>query len=72
MTLYNNRNGKAVVETKSEVCLGCHMNIPPQLFNDVKKNEEIVICAYCNRILYYVEEIAKDAKEDKGKKKGAK
>lgn len=53
MTLYNNRGGKAVVETKSEICLGCNMNIPPQLFNDIKSNEEILTCSYCSRILYY-------------------
>jgi predicted nucleic acid-binding Zn-ribbon protein len=52
-SLYKTRGGKAVVETKNEVCLGCHLNIPPQLFNDIKKNEDIITCSYCKRILYY-------------------
>jgi predicted nucleic acid-binding Zn-ribbon protein len=29
------------------------MNIPPQLFVEIKKNEKIIQCPQCNRILYW-------------------
>ncbi|HDH06233.1 MAG TPA: hypothetical protein ENH01_11115 [Nitrospirae bacterium] len=52
MTLLN-RSGLAVVPAKNEVCLGCNYNIPPQLYNDIKKNDGIYSCFYCKRFLYY-------------------
>jgi len=45
--------GLAVIEVKDEICQGCNMNIPPQLFVELKKNEEIYNCPHCRRILYY-------------------
>lgn len=45
--------GTAVVEAKNEICQGCNMNIPPQLYVELKKNEEILNCPQCRRILYY-------------------
>ena len=42
-----------VVEAKGEICQGCNMNIPPQLFVELKKNEEIVHCPQCRRIIYF-------------------
>lgn len=55
MNLLNRFGDKAVAETKNEVCLGCNTNIPPQLFNDIKKNDDIYHCFYCKRYLYYRE-----------------
>ena len=46
-------NGVAVTEAKGEICQGCNMNIPPQLFVEIKKNEEIICCPQCRRILYF-------------------
>jgi uncharacterized protein len=50
--------GHAVNEVKEEICQGCNMNIPPQLFVEIKKNEEIYHCPHCRRILYYRENTA--------------
>lgn len=47
------RKGLAVVEAKGEICRGCNMNIPPQLFVEIKKNDKIIQCPQCNRILYW-------------------
>ncbi|TAL26927.1 MAG: hypothetical protein EPN94_02265 [Nitrospirae bacterium] len=47
--------GLAVVEAKDEICQGCNMNIPPQMFVEIKKNEEINQCPQCRRILYWKE-----------------
>ncbi len=48
----------ALVEAKDEICQGCHMNIPPQLFVEIKKCEKIIQCPQCNRILYWMPEDA--------------
>ncbi len=45
--------GLAVVEAKNEICQGCNLHIPPQMFVELKKNEEITLCPQCRRILYY-------------------
>lgn len=45
-----------IVETKDGVCLGCYMRLPPQLYNEVLKRKEIIICPSCQRILYYKDE----------------
>jgi predicted nucleic acid-binding Zn-ribbon protein len=54
--LIEKRSGLAVVNVKNGTCLGCFMNIPPQLFIEVMKNSEALTCPSCNRILCYEEE----------------
>jgi len=54
-TLKERRNGIAVVLVRNEGCQGCYVNIPPQLYNEVKKNKEIIMCPNCQRILYWDE-----------------
>lgn len=51
--LRSKRNGLAVVGVENAVCLGCHMNIPPQLYNELLKEEKIISCPSCQRIIYY-------------------
>jgi len=46
-------NAVAVTEVRDEICQGCHMNIPPQLFVEIKKNDKLIQCPQCRRILYY-------------------
>lgn len=55
--LLNIHRGLAVNEVKEEICQGCNMNIPPQLFVEIKRNEEIYNCPHCRRFLYYKERI---------------
>jgi len=55
ISLLETHNGIAVTEVRNEICQGCNMNIPPQLFVEIKKNEEIIHCPQCRRILYYKE-----------------
>jgi hypothetical protein len=35
------------------LCLGCRLQIPPQLVAQVKRSEELLVCPYCHRILYW-------------------
>jgi len=52
-TLKDKRQGVGVVNVKQETCQGCFMHIPPQMFIEVQKNNEIIRCPNCNRILYF-------------------
>jgi predicted nucleic acid-binding Zn-ribbon protein len=49
------RNGVAVVSARSAVCSGCNMNLPPQLYNELQRSEELICCPNCSRILYWDE-----------------
>jgi predicted nucleic acid-binding Zn-ribbon protein len=51
--LKEKRNGIAIVLVKNEGCQGCYVNIPPQMYNEVQKNKEIILCPNCHRILYW-------------------
>jgi predicted nucleic acid-binding Zn-ribbon protein len=48
------RNGIAVAEAREGVCSICHVRLRPQVFNMVRRNDEIVQCDSCQRILYFV------------------
>ena len=45
--------GVAVVAVWKEVCDGCHMSIPPQLYNQLQKMVMLTTCPNCNRIIYW-------------------
>jgi predicted nucleic acid-binding Zn-ribbon protein len=48
------RNGIAVAEARGGICTICHVRLRPQIFNTVRRNEQILQCDSCNRILYFV------------------
>ncbi|HUH66008.1 MAG TPA: C4-type zinc ribbon domain-containing protein [Syntrophales bacterium] len=60
-TIKGRRNGVAVVSVWKEVCAGCHMNIPPQLYIELQKSEELLSCPNCNRIIFWVNQGEADA-----------
>lgn len=45
--------GSAVANVQDQVCLGCFMNIPPQLYIEVQRGNQLILCPQCSRILYY-------------------
>jgi predicted nucleic acid-binding Zn-ribbon protein len=51
--IFARRGGMAVVAVTDSICQGCFMNIPPQLSNEIRKNERLNLCPSCHRILYY-------------------
>jgi predicted nucleic acid-binding Zn-ribbon protein len=53
--IIRNKGGRGIVAIKGGVCMGCHMILPAQFANMVRKQEEIVFCPYCSRILFYEE-----------------
>ena len=52
-TIKGKRNGLAVVSVWKEVCGGCHMNIPPQLYIELQRSTDLLSCPNCNRIIYW-------------------
>jgi hypothetical protein len=55
--LLGTKAGIAISEARGESCSGCYMSIPPQVFVNVKKNENIISCPNCGRILFFKETI---------------
>ncbi len=47
------RNGLAIVPVTGGVCRGCFMNIPPQLYNDLMKEDKLISCPTCYRIMFH-------------------
>jgi hypothetical protein len=52
-TTARGRKGVAVAEAKDGLCTICHVRLRPQVFNEVRKNESIIQCDSCRRILYF-------------------
>lgn len=50
------RNGVAVARAREERCQECNVRIRPQIFQDIRRNDHIIQCDSCKRILYYVPE----------------
>jgi len=50
----SHRQGIAVAEAKDGICTICHVRLRPQMFNEVRRNDAIVQCERCQRILYFV------------------
>ena len=50
--LLDRRQGIAVVEARNGTCLGCNMQLPPQLFNSLFTASEVQSCPHCNRLLF--------------------
>ncbi len=49
----NAGRGVAVVSVWKEICDGCHMAIPPQLYNELQKSKTLLTCPNCSRIIYW-------------------
>lgn len=50
------RDGLAMVGVTRGVCFGCYMNVPPQLYNELLREDKLHICPTCNRLLYHCPE----------------
>jgi predicted nucleic acid-binding Zn-ribbon protein len=45
--------GSAVAEARDEMCQLCHVKLRPQMYMDIKRNDGILECPSCSRILYF-------------------
>lgn len=53
--LLNNKKDRVVVPIENRVCSGCHIALTPQHENLVRKQDHLVFCEHCSRILYWQE-----------------
>lgn len=51
--LRERKMGIALSPVTKSVCQTCHMNIPPQKFNELVRGSELMTCPHCNRIMYW-------------------
>lgn len=49
------RRETAVVEARDGHCTVCHVRLRPQVYNQIRLNEELIRCDSCGRLLYYVQ-----------------
>ena len=54
--LREQRRGQALAEARDGSCLGCNMNLPPQLYNSLFKGDDLHFCPHCQRILFLRQE----------------
>jgi predicted nucleic acid-binding Zn-ribbon protein len=48
------RKGQAMAEARDGLCTVCHVRLRPQVFNEARRNEQLIQCDSCTRILYFV------------------
>ncbi len=61
--LLNSRKGMAVVGIKNSTCQGCCLTLPPQLLQEVRRNDRVLTCSHCHRILYWSGETLQSVSE---------
>ena len=52
------RKGLAMAEARDGLCTVCHVRLRPQIFNQARRNESLIQCDSCSRILYFVPQAA--------------
>lgn len=49
------RQGVALAPVKDGICMACHVQIPPQQFNELQKVDRVMSCPTCHRMLYWAD-----------------
>jgi predicted nucleic acid-binding Zn-ribbon protein len=47
------RKDHPLAAVRNGICTGCRLQIPPQLIAQVKRSEDLHVCPYCRRMLYW-------------------
>jgi uncharacterized protein len=47
------RKDQPLAAVRDGICAGCRLQIPPQLIAQVKRSQDLHVCPYCRRILYW-------------------
>jgi predicted nucleic acid-binding Zn-ribbon protein len=53
-TVARRGNGVAMAEAREGICTICHVRLRPQVFNTIRRNDELIQCDSCLRILYFI------------------
>jgi predicted nucleic acid-binding Zn-ribbon protein len=51
--ILSRRGGLAVVAVRDGTCQGCRMRVPPQLYNQIQRNDQVILCPSCQRMLHW-------------------
>ncbi len=51
--ILRNKHGQAIVRIAHRMCTGCHLKLIAQEINDSMRDDQIVTCSNCGRILYW-------------------
>lgn len=51
--IFSNKPDVAMVSIVNSACCGCHMKLPPNVINEVRKERRLVVCDNCSRILFW-------------------
>ena len=56
------RKGRAMSEVRGEKggtgkCSACNMSLRPQVFSDIRRGDDLIVCDNCSRILFYRPEL---------------
>ncbi|MFH0728353.1 MAG: C4-type zinc ribbon domain-containing protein [Pseudomonadota bacterium] len=46
----------AIVPVHNAVCKGCHLNMPPQMYNELHRQDSLKFCPHCHRMIYWAAE----------------
>ncbi len=50
-SLRSQRRGQALAIARDGFCQGCNMHLPPQLYNNLFKVDDLIACPHCQRVL---------------------
>jgi predicted nucleic acid-binding Zn-ribbon protein len=54
------RKGLAMSEARDGYCVQCHVRLRPQVYNMTRRNDSLIQCESCSRILYFLPAQAAD------------
>lgn len=47
------RHGQAVVYMQDGTCGGCYLKVQPQLVSEIRRQEKLIVCPHCQRMLLW-------------------
>ena len=51
--LWSDKNGEAIVEIETSTCSGCNLSLPSDIIYHLQKDDCLIFCPNCNRILIW-------------------
>ncbi len=49
-----------IVSVNAGICTGCNISIPPQVFNELQRAQQIISCPNCQRLVFWNEHFKQD------------
>lgn len=46
-----------IVSVTAGICSGCNIAIPPQVYNDLQKGQQIISCPNCQRLMFWTDHV---------------